>query len=99
MAGLQTAGWGIVPTVKEDLPNPTVIVIDDEALIRWALSQGLAEAGFPVRAAASGAEARRLLETSDGVARVVLLDLRLPDVSDLSLLREIRTRWPDVPVV
>jgi DNA-binding NtrC family response regulator len=30
---------------------------------------------------------------------VVLLDLRLPDVVDLSLLAEIRSRWPDVRVV
>ena len=99
MDGLLVSERGIVPTAMENLPIPTVVVVDDEALIRWALSQGLLEAGFPVMAAETGKEAKRLLETLAGTPRVVILDLRLPDVVDLSLLREIRTRWPDVPVV
>lgn len=76
-----------------------MLVVDDEALIRWALSEGLADHGYLVSQAASGAEARTLLAAHDGRPLVVLLDLRLPDVADLSLLREIRQRRPDVPVV
>jgi DNA-binding NtrC family response regulator len=78
--------------------HPTVLVVDDEALIRWALCEGLTEAGYLVEVAATGAEAKAALVESDD-PHVVLLDLRLPDVSDLSLLSEIRRRWPEAPVV
>lgn len=78
---------------------PTVLVVDDEPLIRWSLSEGLTECGYAVRLAANGAEARAILTGAEGLPMVVLLDLRLPDVVDLTLLREVRTRWPEVPVV
>lgn len=85
--------------IGEKLPRPMVLVIDDEPLIRWSLSEALAEHGYAVRQAATGAEARRELEAAGGEPLVVLLDLRLPDVVDLSLLSDIRSRRPDAPVV
>ena len=80
-------------------PNPAVLVIDDEPLIRWALSEGLTDAGYVVQQAADGGEARAALTAHGAGALVVLLDLRLPDVADLSLLRHIRARRPDAPVL
>jgi len=64
---------------------PLVLVVDDEPLIRWSLSEGLTESGYVVRLAANAAEARAALAA--------------PDAVDLSLLGEIRRRWPGVPVV
>ena len=84
--------------MREILPR-TVLVVDDEALIRWSLSEGLAEAGWTVRQAANGAEARSAVRALEGQPFVLLLDLRLPDVSDLSLLREFRAARPDVPMI
>ena len=63
------------------------------------LAEGLTEGGFDVRLAGTGAEARRSLTASAGRPVIVLLDVRLPDVADLSLLREIRSRWPAAPVI
>jgi DNA-binding NtrC family response regulator len=83
----------------EKLPRPVVLVVDDEPLIRWSLAEGLAEKGYCVRQAASGAEARKAVEAAGDEPLVIVLDLRLPDVADLSLLREIRSRRPDAPVV
>ena len=83
----------------EKLPRPVVLVVDDEPLIRWSLSEGLSEKGYVVRQAASGAEARNTIEASGNDPLVIVLDLRLPDVVDLSLLRDIRMRRPDAPVV
>jgi DNA-binding NtrC family response regulator len=85
--------------MREKLPTPMVLVVDDEPLIRWSLSEGLSDGGYAVRLAANGAEARAVLAGADGAPMVVLLDLRLPDVTDLSLLREVRTRWPGLPIV
>ena len=85
--------------VREIMPLPAVLVVDDEPLIRWSLSEGLTESGYAVRLATNAAEARAVLAGAVGQPMVLLLDLRLPDVVDLSLLREVRTKWPDVPVV
>ena len=84
---------------RKKLPTPTVLVVDDEPLIRWSLSEGLADAGYAVRQAASGAEALEALAVSGKEPLIVVLDLRLPDVHDLSLLRNIRASRPEVPVV
>ena len=83
---------------REILPR-TVLVVDDEALIRWSLSEGLSDAGWTVRQAATGAEARSAVRALEGQPFVLLLDLRLPDVSDLSLIRELRVARPDVPMI
>lgn len=84
---------------RENLPIPAVLVVDDEPLIRWSLSEGLADNGYLVELAGNAAEARAALSVLGEQPLVVLLDLRLPDVVDLSLLAEIRRRWPDVRVV
>ena len=81
------------------LPIPSVLVVDDEPLIRWSLSEGLTDGGYPVRLAGNAAEARAALAVLGKAPLVVLLDLRLPDSIDLALLVEIRKRFPDAPVV
>jgi DNA-binding NtrC family response regulator len=81
------------------LPRPTVLLVDDEPLIRWSLGEAIREAGFGVRLAASGADAEEALAALDSQRLIVLLDLRLPDVVDLSLLETLRSRRPDAPVL
>ena len=88
----------IVPAPHANLPTPTVLVVDDEALIRWALSEGLTDSGYVVRSASTGEEARAAVRACEGPL-LILLDLRLPDVADLSLLRHIRDARPDAPVL
>lgn len=76
-----------------------VLVVDDELLIRWSLSEGLIKAGYEVVEAEDARAALR--ELGDGAPPVdaVLLDLRLPDSADLSLLARIREMRPEVPVI
>jgi DNA-binding NtrC family response regulator len=81
------------------LPIPSVLVVDDERLIRWSLSEGLSEAGYAVLLAGNAAEARAALAELGQQPLVVVLDLRLPDSVDLGLLEEIRRRHPGAPVV
>jgi DNA-binding NtrC family response regulator len=52
-----------------------------------------------VEQAATGADALAQIARAGAEPLVVVLDLRLPDVSDLSLLRTIRAQRPDTPVV
>lgn len=84
---------------REILPKPSVLVVDDEALIRWSLSEALADAGYTTRLAASGAEARVVLASIGQEPLVVVLDMRLPDVNNLSLTREVRRLRKDAPVI
>lgn len=97
-AGEQGTVWGILPMMQGKLPR-SVLVVDDEALIRWSVSEGLTEAGWLVRQAANGAEARAVADELAGQPFVILLDLRLPDVNDLSLVHDLRVRHPHVPLI
>ena len=66
----------------------TVLVVDDELLIRKSLSRVLREKGYAVEGASTGAEG---LEKVDSVRpQVMILDMRLPDTDGLSVLRKVR---------
>lgn len=71
-----------------------MLVVDDEPLIRWAVSQSLADLGFDVTEAADAATALRMVTTSPLPFEIVVLDLRLPDMHDLSLLGTLRQLLP-----
>jgi DNA-binding NtrC family response regulator len=76
-----------------------VLIVDDEPLIRWSLRRGLVKRGYRVAEAGDGAEALRQLQTDPGRFGVVILDFRLPDSHDLSLLRAIRRLVPSAAVL
>jgi two-component system, NtrC family, response regulator AtoC len=75
-----------------------VIVADDEDLLRWALVQRLQRDGHQVGEAGNGAAAIDAV-TAAAPHAVVLLDVKLPDMTGLSVLKAIRERRPDVTVV
>ena len=74
-----------------------VLVADDEALIRQSLRSVLAQEGFVVTSASSGAEAWRLFQSER--PDVVLLDLVLGDVDGLEVLRRIKQEGPETKVL
>ena len=74
----------------------TVVLIEDDAAIRTALTSGLTRRGHQVEAAASGLEGLRVITGSRPEA--VVLDLGLPDISGIDLLRMLRA-VSDVPVL
>lgn len=76
--------------------QPHILVVDDEAAILKLLRIGLSAHGYEVSEAASGAEALRL-----AVARapqLVVLDLGLPDLDGVEVIRRLR-EWSAVPVI
>lgn len=77
----------------------TVLVVDDEALLRWSLAELLRRSGHSVIEAASADTARAAITHASKPIDAVLLDYRLPDSHDLQLLDEIRGLLPKSTVV
>ena len=76
---------------------PTVLIIDDEETLVTSLVYGLNKRDFQAIGALTGQEG--LLRAKEGVPDVVLLDLWLPDQSGLSVLGQLRTEFPEMPVI
>ncbi len=76
--------------------KPTVLVIDDEVQIRRLLRACLEANGYQVREAATGQEG--IGAAAQHPPEVVLLDLGLPDMNGLAVLKRLR-EWSQVPVV
>ena len=76
-----------------------VLVVDDEMLIRWSIAETLAHAGHTVIEAKDGATAVRALRYDAERPDAVVLDYRLPDSNDLTLLATIRQLSPESAVV
>jgi len=79
-------------------PGPaSILVVDDERLIRWSLVQQLQREGYRVQSAETGREALR--RAQDEPPDLVLLDIRLPDGDGLELLERLRARSPECLVI
>jgi DNA-binding NtrC family response regulator len=78
---------------------PSVLVVDDEALIRWSLAETLRDRGYVVTEAGDARMALSLIEGADDPFDVVLLDYRLPDSADLRLLERVRHLAPASQVI
>ena len=75
---------------------PTVLVVDDEQLIRWSLAERLKADGLDVVEAETGQQA---LDRFGPDIDLVLLDYRLPDSDGLRILKKMKAGQPDVPVI
>jgi DNA-binding NtrC family response regulator len=84
---------------REFFAMQTILVVDDEPLIRWAVREGLEGAGYAVLEAGSAGEALARLAGVDGRVAVALLDVRLPDSDDLGLLAQVRRQAPGCQVI
>lgn len=80
-------------------PKLRVLVVDDELLIRWSVVETLAGQGHKVQEAHDARSALDALEEAPEPFDVALLDMRLPDSSDLSLLQKVRRLVPSMAVV
>lgn len=74
-----------------------VLIVDDEANMRWILKEALAAVGYEVEVATGGQEA--LSEMGRRPADLVLLDLKLKGMDGLTTLRRLMERWPDTVVI
>ena len=79
--------------------NVSVLIVDDEALIRWSLAETLGDHGYGVLQAADGQGAVEALTGTSRPVDVIMLDYQLPDSNNLQLLARIRAMSPRSRVV
>src|SRR5918995_4887228 len=78
--------------------SATCLVVDDEPGVRRFLIRMLQAQGFQCFEAASGREALHVLERI-GEAPLIVSDMRMPEMDGISLLEEVRARYPDTSVI
>ena len=86
-------------TLMSKKSAPSVLIVDDEALIRWSLAEMLGERGYTVTEAGDARMALAAIEGAKEPFDVVLLDYRLPDSADLRLLEKVRRLAPSSQVI
>jgi diguanylate cyclase (GGDEF)-like protein len=80
----------VIQPLPADLSPCTVLVVDDDEVIREQLVALISDAGYDVRVAKSGAEALASFDTEP--CRIVLCDWEMPDMDGVALCRNIRGR-------
>jgi two-component system, response regulator PdtaR len=79
--------------------KPTILVVEDDALLRMYAAGLLEENGFGVVEAENADAALKLLETRDDV-RLLFTDIQMPGSCDgMDLARQVHARWPSVLLI
>ena len=79
------------------MPSARILIVDDEALVRWSLKERLTETGYDIFEAGLASEALDRIAVSD--IDLVLLDYKLPDGDGLSVLKKIKEASPEIQVI
>jgi DNA-binding NtrC family response regulator len=87
----------LMASPKIALSRPLLLVVDDEPAVPKIVERIAVKIGFEVLTCGSGGEAMRALQRRP--ADLAMVDLRMPDVSGLDLLRKIRTSVPGCEVI
>ncbi len=77
--------------------SQTLLIVEDEKLVRWSLKEQLFERGYHILEAEDGAGAREAF--TQHLPDLVLLDIKLPDANGLELLEIFQAAEPDIPVL
>jgi len=85
-------------TVSGAIPR-TLLVVEDEVGVRKVIVRVLRSAGHHVVEAEDGTDALAKVATLGGSLSAVLTDVRMPVMGGISMARELRRTWPDLPVL
>ena len=78
------------------MPDGSILIVDDDALVRTLLRDMLANQGYALVEAENG---RAALDRDGPPPNLVLLDLLMPQMSGMEALGQIRDRWPSARVL
>ena len=86
-------------TATQTAPEPLILVVEDQEILRLYAADLLEEHGFRVVEAQNAAAALKVLETRNDV-RMLFTDIQMPGALDgMELAREVHHRWPHVLLV
>ncbi|EGW39540.1 sigma-54 dependent transcriptional regulator [Desulfosporosinus sp. OT] len=77
--------------------TPKILVIDDEERMCWALDRALSHEGYQVVTATRGLQG--IDQTRETNPSIVILDLKMPDIDGIEVLKEIKKINPSIPVI
>jgi CheY-like chemotaxis protein len=112
--GAGTTFWVYLPVRAEDEERPArptepdaastgdgerVLVVDDEEFILETTREALRDVGYRVLTASGGEAALQAIAEADEGVDVVVTDLRMPDMDGFALIRTLRARYPNLPIV
>jgi two-component system, NtrC family, nitrogen regulation response regulator GlnG len=76
-----------------------VWIVDDDRSIRWVLEKTLSRESIPFKSFSTATEALEQLEKGGEPPQVLLSDIRMPGQSGLDLLQQVKSRFPQLPVI
>ncbi len=80
-----------------NMDSKAILIIDDEKNIRLTMAQSLEPLKVPVKTAVNGEEGLQMLQA--GGFSLVFLDLKLPGIEGLEVLRRMQEHWPEIRVI
>jgi signal transduction histidine kinase len=89
----------VPPTPRSSRGSETLLVVEDDDMVRPIVEEMLLEDGYQVITAAGAAEALRHLEADDGTIALLLTDVVMPEVGGCELAARARELRPDLKVV
>ena len=97
--GGQEEGGASADGSAASAPDPAVLVVEDEELVRSNVCETLEDAGVKVIEAADAEEANALLEAHPEI-RVLVTDVRMPGwMSGIDLARLVEKKWPEISIL
>jgi two-component system cell cycle sensor histidine kinase/response regulator CckA len=100
IAGALSAAEQAARAAQTDLTGQgTILLVEDEEGLRALNARGLSSRGYNVLEAGNGIEAVEVFEKEGGLVDLVVSDVVMPEMDGPTLLKELRTRNPDVKII
>ncbi len=99
VSGALSAVEGTPPSLPLRPAEGTVLLVEDEDAVRRLARRVLEGVGYRVLAAASGAEALRMVDELEGPLDLMVTDVIMPGMSGQELSNRLRLRRPDLPIL
>ena len=86
-------------TFNPPASSKSILVVDDTSVVRHIVFRLLSENGYRVFEAESAVEALEVMKTARPPIDAVLVDVVMPSIGGVDLVRMIRDQWPTIPVI